>query len=56
MFPAPKMDKYERDVIRRKKPILADVLDFSEASQRQYRAMGLLTDDMLAEIMVGFPI
>ena len=47
------MNKYEKEVLRRRKPMLANMLDFSEESQEQYKEMGLLTDDMLAIIPVS---
>ncbi len=47
------MDKFQREVLRRKRPIIADLLDFSPNSQKYYKDMGILKDEMLPEIMVS---
>ena len=47
------MDKYERNVLRRKMDILADHLNFNPQAQKQYREKGLLDDSMIGMIMVG---
>lgn len=52
--PPVEMDKFQREVLRRKRPIIADLLDFSPASQKYYKEMGILRDDMMVEIMVRY--
>lgn len=47
------MDVYERRILRRKRLVLADTLDFSDVSQQVYREHGLLTSDIVAEIEVS---
>ena len=46
------MDVYERRVLRRKRPFLADLLGFSVSDQKKYKNLGLLTDAMIPGIMV----
>ncbi|KAK2175945.1 hypothetical protein NP493_695g01044 [Ridgeia piscesae] len=44
------MDVFEKRIMRRKRPVLSDTLDFTDVSQQLYREHGLLTSDMFAEI------
>ena len=47
------MEKNERRVLQRKSYILAETLSFDAASQKRYRAMGLLDDTIVADVMVS---
>jgi hypothetical protein len=46
------MDVYQRRVVARKRPLIADKLGFSPEEQKKYRRLGLLNDDIIGEIMV----
>ena len=47
------MNPNEKEVMRRKRPIMADMLDFSVQSQKTYRRLGLLNDQMLPDVLVS---
>lgn len=46
------MEPAKREVLRRKKPIIVEILDFSPPLQKVYRQLGILNDKMVAEVMV----
>ncbi len=46
------MDKTQKEVIKRKKQLVAQMMDFSEESQEMYKERGLLDTSMMAIIMV----
>ncbi len=46
------MDKTQKEVIKRKKQLVAQMMDFSEDSQEMYKERGLLDTSMMAIIMV----
>jgi hypothetical protein len=49
------MNEHERTVLRRKRPLVVQVLPFSVPMQRKLREtqISLLDDSMMAEIMVS---
>ena len=48
-----KMNEWQALALRRKKILLTSMFDFSEPSQEEYVECGLLTKDMIPEIMVS---
>ena len=48
------LNVYHRIVLRRKRPLLCDMLQFTPEYQKMYRRYGLLDDQMLANIMVSY--
>ncbi len=46
------MDRHQREVLRRKRFLLAKTFNFSEESQQLYRDHGLLNDQDRERIMV----
>ncbi len=46
------MDKHQKEVVKRKKHLVAQMMDFTEESQEIYKDLGLLDTSMLAINMV----
>ena len=47
------MDRWQRVTLRRKKILLAEMFDFSPASQEEFKQHGLLTEEMVPDVLVS---
>ena len=46
------MNKFQALAVRRKKLLIAELFNFCDYSREDYREFGLLTEDMMPEILV----